>query len=169
MLSDDAFARLVAEDVKNKASIDQQNYLRSPETRERWKKTLYALISNLSEQIAGVDAEEAADAKRYGDMGKAGEMLLFESAHNHIDHRKKIERFRFYVEQRLSEADRLIALGDESVSTDLSMMAFLQKAITMHRDKMERYDLEPTVIDEALWAALDGKWVFGEITDADIP
>lgn len=168
MLSDDAFARLVAEDVKNKASIDQQNYLRSPEIRERWKKALYALLRNLDAQIVDIDREEAADNERYSAMGKAGEMLLFESAHNHIEHRKKIERFRFYVEQRLSEADRLIALGSDDVSTDLSMTAFLQKAITMHRDKMEKYNMEPTVVDEALWASLEGKWVFGDIDDTDM-
>ncbi len=169
MLSDDAFARLVAEDVKNKASVDQQNYLRSPETRDRWKRTLYALIENLTVQIAAIDSEEKSDTKRYKDMGKAGKMLLFESSQNHADHRKKVERFRFYVEQRITEADRLIALGDEDVSTDLSMTAFLRKAITMHRDKMDKYDLEPTVIDEALWATLEGKWVYGEIEDSDIP
>lgn len=168
MLSDDAFARLVAEDVKNKASVDQKNYLRSPDTRERWKRALYALVSNLDEQIGSVNDEEKADIDRYGSMGKAGKMLLFESSHNHVDRRKKIERFRFYVEQRLSEADRLIALGDEEISTDLSMTAFLQKAITTHRDKMDKYDMEPTVIDEALWAALEGRWVFGDIEDTDL-
>lgn len=168
MLSDDAFARVVAEDVKNKASVDQQNYLRSPDTAERWKKTLYALIRNLDDQLNVVTQKRSEDEKRYKGLGEAGKLLLFETTQNYDDREAKIKRFAFYVQQRISEADRLIALGDEGLTTDLSMTAFLQKAITMHRDRMDKYDLEPTVIDEALWAALKGKWVFGDIDDADM-
>lgn len=168
MLSDDAFARLVAEDVKNKSSVEQKTYLRGPETRTRWKRALYALIENLDMQIAGINASEKSDKARYETMGKAGERLLFESRETYDAHRKKIERFRFYVEQRIAEVDRLIALGDEGVNTEQSTTAFLQKAISTHRDKMEEFDLESTIIDEALWAALDGKWVFGDIEESDI-
>jgi len=168
MLTDDAFARLVAEDVKNKSSVEQKNYLRGPETRDRWKRALYALIENLDLQIQEIDRSEKNDSNRYEKMGKAGERLLFETVQSYDDRRKKIERFRFYVEQRIAEVDRLIALGDEDVTTEQSMTAFLQQAISTHKEMMDDHDLEPTIVDEALWAALEGKWVFGDIEDSDI-
>ena len=45
------FVRLVAEDVKNRASETQQEYLHLVENRERWKRALISLINNLDEQI----------------------------------------------------------------------------------------------------------------------
>jgi hypothetical protein len=33
---------------------------------------------------------------------------------------------------------------------------------------MYEYDLEETVIDKALWASLDGKWLFDQISKEDV-
>ena len=55
MLSDDEFARLVAEDVKNKSSVEQRNYLKSPGVRDRWRRALYLLIDNLNSQVEQID------------------------------------------------------------------------------------------------------------------
>lgn len=167
MLNDEAFARLVAEDVKNRATDEQKAYLRSADRRGKWRGELKRLLKNLDEQIYQIEKEEKSATERYASMGKAGETLLFEMKHNFGERTKKIERFRFYVEQRLTEADRLIALGETS-DEDMSMTAFLQRAIEKHRTLLELYDINPTVIDEALWGSLDGTWVFDEITEEDI-
>jgi len=69
----------------------------------------------------------------------------------------------------LAEADRLIALGEEGLDKELALAAFLSKAITAHREMMREHDLEPTDIDRALWAALEGKWDFGKVTEDSLP
>ena len=54
-MNDEAFSRLVAEEVKNKASEAQRKYLALPENLERWKRALQYLSSNLEEQIVEID------------------------------------------------------------------------------------------------------------------
>ncbi len=169
MLSDDEFARLVAEDVKNKSSVEQRNYLKSPGVRDRWRRALYLLIDNLNSQVEQIDKQEKEDKKRYSDLGKAGETLLFEAMQHYDGRRKKIERFRFYVEQRITEVDRLVAMGDkEGESVELSTIAFLQKAIATHRELVNGAAFEPTVADIALWKTLEGKWMFDDIKAGDL-
>jgi len=167
VLNDDAFARLVAEDVKNRATDEQKDYLRSPDVRGRWRKEAKRLLNSLDSQVYEIEKEEKVAGERYNAMGEAGKTLLFEARHNFSERKKKIERFRFYVEQRLTEADRLIALGETS-EQDMSMTAFLQKSIEKHKALIEQYDVDYNVIDEALWASLGGTWVFDEITEADL-
>ena len=50
-MNDEMFVRLVAEDVKNRTSETQQEYLHLVENRERWKRALISLVNNLDEQI----------------------------------------------------------------------------------------------------------------------
>ncbi len=163
MLTKQAFARLVAEDVKKTTDEDQRTYLRTAEMRETWRNGLYLLLEDVDAQLDVVDAEHAREVQRYTDMGDHGKVLLFEETLNYNNGRKKTERFRFYVEQKLVECDRLIALSDSETSLDLSLAAFLRKAIETHRAKLQQLDMEETPVDEALYRALDGAWVFDEI------
>lgn len=163
MLTEQAFARLVAEDVKKTTDDDQRAYLRSPEMREQWRDGLYYLLDDVDNQLAEADSAHAREVQRYTDMGDDGKGLLFEETTNYQTSRKKTERFRFYVEQKLVECDRLIALSDSETSLDLSLAAFLRKAIETHRVKLAELDIEPNSIDDALYRALDGAWVFDEI------
>ena len=38
-----------------------------------------------------------------------------------------------------------------------------ENAIIQHKRLMEEFDMEPSAADEALWAALDGKWMFDSV------
>lgn len=166
---DDAFARLVAEEVKNRVSDAQRDYLRLPENWTRWQRALIALVENLNRQIDEINAKEAAQNARYTALGEAGVRLLAESMSEHEDRRKKIERFRFHVESRLDEVTRMIAVGSEEVDDRLKTVQFLRAAIDKHHELFAKFNLEPTKIDEALWAAVDGFWEFDGITEADLP
>jgi hypothetical protein len=50
-MNDDAFARLVAEEIKNQVTTEQRDYLNLPENWARWKRAVEALADNLESQL----------------------------------------------------------------------------------------------------------------------
>jgi predicted transcriptional regulator len=62
----------------------------------------------------------------------------------------------------------MIATGVEMEDDVMARLMTLQKAIKRHKELMYEFDLEDTVIDRALWSALEGKWEFESITSKDI-
>lgn len=163
MMDDDAFARLVAEEVKNKVTSEQTEYLSLPENRDRWERALVALVENLDGQLADLQDREDRERSRYEALGKDGLKLIAEMLADVENRRKKILRFRHHVERRLEAVQRLAAGSSEEVAERARLVEFLRKAIEEHRAMMARANLEPTPIDRALWGALDGRWEFGEI------
>lgn len=157
-MNDDTFARIVAEDVKNKATVSQQEYLSMGHNRDRWKRSLTALIDNLNDQIEDINDDEAADVERYEKLGKSGIALVSSATATYEERRHKIERFRFHVENKL---DKVCAILDSEEF--LSRVDLFEKAIQQHRLLMEGYDMEVTPADQALWATLDGKWEFDNV------
>ena len=164
-MNDDAFARLVAEEIKNNASDEQRDYLRLPENWSRWHRAVKALADNLDNQLEIINDRNKSEIARYQQLGEDGLKLIAEATAEFDNRRKKIERFKYHVVSRLDEVSRMIALGTDAVEERLKTVEFLRKAIEQHREKMREYDMEPTPIDAALWAALDGRWSFEEIDD----
>ena len=163
MLNDDAFMRLVAEDVKNRTTDEQRSYLRMEESRTRWQRALQALIVNLDEQFADLEARERIETARLTRLGKDGMVLLVEFQTDMEERRRKINRFKFHVETRLDEAERLSAITSDDSTERSRMFEFLQRAITRHRELITENDYDYSNIDEALWAALDGHWRFDDL------
>jgi len=163
MLSDDAFARLVADDVKNRVSPSQADYLRMSENWDRWKRTLKYLLANLDSQLEELANQELSEVARYKSLGQDGVRLVTEVQADIEQRRRKIVRFRFYVETRLDEANRLISSSSGNELEKIKVFELLQSAIKKHRDLIMDNDFEFTEIDEALWAALDGVWSFDSI------
>lgn len=162
MLTDDAFMRLVAEDVKNKVSDSQKSYLRLPENLDRWEKALNALIGNLDDQINEIRIETQIKTEAYAEMGDDGIALLAEFQTAMEQRQRKISRFKFYVESRLDEVHRLqIAGGHENAEARLA--EFFRRAIERHQEMIIGLDLDFSEIDEALWATLRGRWDFDDI------
>lgn len=164
-MNDEAFARLVAEDVKNKSSRDQKAYLMLPENWSRWQRALKALTANLHSQRDSILQSERETIAKYKDLGEEGIRLSTELNASFEDRRKKIERFTYYVEQKYDEVSRMIVTSGDKVNEHVGMIEFYRRAIEKHRDLMMEYELDPTSIDEALWDALDGKWNFDDITE----
>jgi hypothetical protein len=162
-MQDETFARLVAEEVKNRVTDTQVDYLRLPENWGRWQRALLTLIENLNNQLVGIDEQEKADADRYRSLGEHGITLIAESLSEHEARRKKITRFRFHVESKLDEVTRMIGLGTEAVDNQVKAVDFLRRAIERHRELNEQAMIDPTPIDLALWQALEGKWEFDTI------
>ena len=96
MMNDDAFARLVAEEVKNKVSDTQVEYLNMPENWSRWHRALIALDRNLETQLVRLRQDQQSDAERYRSLGDDGIRLLAEAVSSYEDKIKKIERFKFH-------------------------------------------------------------------------
>lgn len=167
-MNDDSFARLVAEEVKNRVSKSQRDFLHMPDNWDRWQKALLMLTRNLEAQIAVIDADQAADRDRYEALGADGVRLLAEAMSDYEQKRSKVDRFKFHVDKRLDEVTMLIANGSESVSEDIGLAVFLQSAIAKHRDLLDEFDIEPTAVDQALWEALAGKWSFDSIKAEDL-
>ena len=162
-MNDDAFARLIAEDVKNNSSVSQREFLAMKSNLNRWQRGLIALSSNLNQQIASIESDEQADVSRYIGMGEEGSMLLSQSIEYYAAKKSKIRRFKFHVDKRLDEVTLMI---ESSGDGQLSYAEFLKAAILKHREMMDKLELEPTEIDKALWAAVNNSWQFDSIENS---
>lgn len=160
-MNDEAFSRLVAEEVKNKATAAQKNYLAMPANLERWKRALQFLSKNLEEQIVGIDREEKERLLHFENLGEEGSILLAETSATAAVRRAKIDRFRFFVSQKLDEVSRLALAASQSAN---STEDFYRRAIEKWWSLMQDFEMEPTKIDYALFASLDGKWEFDDLS-----
>lgn len=157
-MNDEMFSRLVADDVKNRTSETQREYLHLPQNRERWKRALLVLVRNLQEQIDEIKVDKELDVERYSDFGDDGRVLLAEAISSYDSRLAKVERFKFYVDKRL---DYVATLAED---TSLSArVQFLEAAIRKHKDLIFEFDMESTDIDAALWSSLDGVWNFDDV------
>jgi hypothetical protein len=163
MISDDAFASMVAEEVKNKLSNKQRLQLMEKENWERWKETLLALVDNLQEQIDQIEYDSEADRLRYESMGSDGKRLVRESMQAYSSRKTKIARFLYHVNKRLDEVVNMIDTGESIKSNGWEEAALFKKAIIKHRAMLRDFDLEETSVDRALWDTLNGKWTFDSI------
>lgn len=163
MINDDAFAGMVAEEVKNRLSKSERKELLKPENWNRWKETLLALVENLEDQIANIDADSEADRIRYEGMGTDGRRLAKEAAQAYNSKRVRIKRFLFHVNRRLDEVTTMIETGKVIESDGWAEAELFKKAIIKHRAMLRDFDLEETAVDRALWSTLDGKWLFDSI------
>lgn len=167
-LNDDSFARMVAEEVKNKLSPTHKQILLEKENWERWREALIALSENLQNQIEDIEADAESDEERYSSLGRAGTKLSREAT-SYYDHKAtRVKRFKFHVDKRIDEVTAMIETGDEVKSDGWDQVDFLRRAIVTHRSMMRDYDLEDTAIDRALWSTLDNKWLFDTVTSENL-
>lgn len=161
-MTDDAFAKLVAEEVKNRVSSESRSHLLEKDSWNRWRKALVLLIDNLDIQIEDIRSDVISDTERYSQI-EDGSVLLSTALAAYEMRKKKIERFRFHVQNRLTQVDKMIQTGVAIEDEPLAALMLLKKAIRMHKQLMFEQDMEETPIDKALWAVLDGKWIFDEV------
>lgn len=165
--NDDSFARMVAEEVKNKLSPAQKDELLKPENWGRWRDALVSLSENLQSQIDNIEADAESDSRRYAAMGREGSRLGHESQQHYGQRAQRVRRFKFHVDKRLDQVVMMIESG-ESIKTDgWEQVEFLRRAIFTHKQAMQEYDLEETAIDRALWDSLVGKWTFDSIDPSE--
>lgn len=164
-MSDDSFAGLVAEEVKNKVTPSQRKFLELPENRSRWRRALEILSKNLDEQIRTHDRLAREEYERYEAMGTDAAALLAQFEIESSSKRKRISRFKHFVDERLVGVIRQIEIeqGKDTPSEREGIVEFLTQAIDKHRDLMIAGDYDYTQIDQALWAALEGRWDFDNI------
>jgi hypothetical protein len=93
-------------------------------------------------------------------LGTEGDLLLAEASATSGVRRSKIDRFRFFVSAKLDEVSRMVA----SVSEENPLDDFHRKAIKKWWSLMQEFEMEPTRIDYALYASLDGKWDFEDLS-----
>ena len=163
MMNEESFARLVADDVKNKVTDEQRKYLRLYENRGRWREHILALLANLESQFEEIDKRCDEDRRLYSALGDDGIRLLAEAQASSDERRKKILRFRFHVENRLDECDRLDAIESDTPDEFAASAAFMKRAIEKHKEMTFAAEYDPTEIDVALWQSLGGEWKFDEI------
>lgn len=166
-MTDDNFAKLVAEEVKNKVSASNKQYLLQKENWDRWERSLIALVENLNGQLEDIQEDIESDTERYSSI-EDGHVLLTEALSSYESRKKKIERFRFHVENRLVDVSKMIETGVLLEDDVMARLVLLQKSIKKHKEMMVANDIEPTPIDRALWSALDGAWKFDSIREEDL-
>ena len=167
-LTDDAFAQLVAEEVKNKLSTGQREVLLKQSNWDKWLRALRILSENLLGQIESIQADAESDANRYAALGREGKKLAKEAENAYTNKLAKIERFKFHVDKRLSQVMEMIETGKPIDMNPFESANFYRRAIFKHRELMNTHDLEDTAIDRALWATLDNKWDFDEVTSETV-
>ena len=163
--NDDAFARMVAEEVKNKLSPLHKKELMKQENWEKWKDALLALSDNLQRQIDDIEADSESDLARYGSLGRAGTKLTREAGSYYETKATRIKRFKFHVDRRLDEVAIMISTGQEMQNDGWEQVEFFKRAIAKHRAMLRDFDLEDTAIDRSLWDTLDNKWTFEDISE----
>lgn len=165
IMNDETFARLVADNVKNRTTATQNKYLELPENNAKWQRALNALIRNLDSQIAEITSDAQADSERYSNVGDAGTELLAQAVANYDAKKQKIERFRFYVVKKLAD----VVLADQANKTHLgSGESLVHRAIRKHMDMSRIYGIENTPLDRALYDSLNGIWSFDDIKEDDL-
>lgn len=165
-ITEDTFAYLVAEEVKNKLSPSQRNVLLEKENWHNWQRCLITLVQNLEEQIADINEDANADDIRFGQLGSR--RLQTEARNTYNNRRHKIERFKFHVNKRLDQVTAMIETGSAVKSDGWEQVEFLRNAISTHRQMLNKHDMEATPIDEALWASLGNKWEFDKINESEL-
>lgn len=167
-MNDDTFARMVAEEVKNKVSPIHKQELMLPENWSRWKHALIALSDNLQNQIESIESDSESDSSRYSSLGPAGVKLTRESRKYYDTKATRIKRFKFHVDKRLDEVSLMIDTGEEIQNDGWEQVEFLRRAITTHRAMLQDFDMEDTAIDRSLWDALDNNWTFDSINSDNL-
>jgi len=162
-MNDDAFSKMVAEEVKNKLLQQDREFLLKEENWERWKDALLALVEILDEQISEIDLDAESDRIRYEQLGRSGKRLAQEAANAYNSKKHKINRFKYHVEKRLDQVAKMIETGEKIDDEPSAEVDLLKKAIIKHRELLREYDLEETAIDRALWDVLKNKWTFDSI------
>lgn len=160
-INDDAFAYMVAEEVKNKLSPAQREELLKKDNWSRWQEALLVLVSNLNMQLEELNEQEEQDNQRFSNIGSRRMQKEMHNAYS--TRRTKIERFRFHVNKRLDEVTAMIETGVAPNVNVWEKVEFLKRAIFEHRKMMHENDMEATPIDLALWAALSERWEFDNI------
>lgn len=163
IMSDDSFARLVADDVKNKVTPGRRATLHAPENWDRWKRALLALVKNLEDQLEEIDMDADSDAKRYGSMGRDGIRLAQAAASDYEIRRTRIKKFLFHVNKRLDQVVAMIEGTETEVYDEWDTAEIYRRAIREHKRLMFAADLDPTPIDEALWETLNQRWTLDSV------
>lgn len=160
MMTDDAFARLVSLEVKNQASPDQIKLLRESENLKRWARALEALEGALDDQVQDLKARQESEERRY--RGNAEEVaLVAEIQYTFGEKIRKTARFKQFVQKKQQDVQRYINAQTMPVADGYEHII---EAIRKHKELTMAAGLEPTPIDEALWAAWEhGDWLFDTI------
>jgi len=166
--NDDTFARMVAEEVKNKVNPLERAELRRVENWDRWKRALLALSENLQRQIESIEADSESDQKRYSSLDFKFKKLNDETQRYYNEKATRINRFKYHVDRRLDEVCIIIETGESSVEDGWKEVDFYRRAIIAHRTLMRDFDLEDTAIDRSLWECLDSKWTFDSINNDNL-
>lgn len=167
-VTDDEFARIVAEDVKNKLSPIQKKILLDKDNWSRWREALIALSDNLQRQIENIEADAESDSERFSSMGRDGSALSREAGNYYGAKATKVRRFKFHVDKKLDEVLVMIETGLEIETDGWDKVEFYRRAIAKHRTLMNDFELEDTAIDRALWATLDNEWLFDSIEESNL-
>lgn len=167
-ITDDEFARMVAEEVKNKLSPVHKQILLEKENWERWREALVALSDNLQSQIENIEADAESDSERFSNMGREGSALSRDADRYYDAKATRVRRFKFHVDKRLDEVTVMIETGSEIQTDGWDKVEFYRRAIAHHRKLMREFDLEDTALDRALWSTLDGEWLFDSITNENL-
>ncbi len=144
------FEILVSEDIKNKTSSEDKQYLMAH--KEVWRDSLLIIIETVSEQIKELESEASELRSAYPDFDS-------DPAASINERRVKANRFRFHAEKKLAEVDRMILLGHEP-DPDTKLVHFLRDAILAHKQWHADNELVLSEGDNRLYKALEGKWDF---------
>lgn len=155
-LSDDEFADLVAQDVRNQASPDVIAMLRQPEHLDRWYDALVELGRTVDFQFVGQRAETYEHYQRLS----AEEFATYYA--QILRWKTSTVRFKRAIETRIADCRSLRRQRQQRAA---GLAAQLAQAIADHHHAAESTDVMEHA-DETLWAQLEDPRVRALLTNA---
>lgn len=170
-LSDEAFRKIVDDDLRNKSSADMSQALRDPVNVDRWYSVLLAMSKSVEGQLAARKSDWDGTRSRLDsaiedaiteDLAKSFKEQKREEREKWLKWRGNIIRFKTGLDEVLAEArhvrDRHLGkVVERAVTEDKKRLErrveILEAAIRLHHDRTLRAenDTEQEVADEELW------------------
>lgn len=153
------FRNLAADEVKGRCSASQRAFLNQHVVE--WEEALASLDVETSGRVSLLNGRLADVRRRMIDLDSVpSELILAEL--DLMERVDKASRFLEYVRARLNQV-RCNAV----ISTDIKDESddFLRSAIEEHRRLIEK-NVDPNRADASLYDALEGRWTFGNISEA---
>lgn len=146
---------LVRNEIRNKVSQSDRDFLMEPTNLVLWQEYLAELLNDTQDSIDQAENKFLIESERYRGFGKKmNEAYRF----MHAEEQKKRFTVRYKVNKRLDEVTRMVVAQRPESEADLYPL--LKAAIMAHKRAVTGNG-DPRDVDYDLWDSLDGKWSFG--------
>ena len=155
-MNKEEFSALVASDIRNQASEEDQSLLRSAEMLPRWRDELTATMRKIDFQVTSHKAEAFRYHVECLGKGEKGKLDWVKYLAEDLAWRVSALRFKREAESKLAECKQLMRdiLGHYPVQNEEIEIVRLRTAIARHKSEMQPGG-EYSDADSDLWKVIE--------------